>query len=187
MNITIDTYVFSLPQSERKSTVLQLENYTKLQNEIHSIDKTEQLINECVLLNAVVYKHPIKQHTEQKEKKEATVMLSASGQHQHLIHPLYHKKASPFEDLHSKTCYYAKVISFSLPCWVRYSTIFHTTIGMPFLLSPCCWSSRRLTPNTFGRVASFCLFSGSEAIFFMSSFNLTAGLLCLKRHRKKKH
>ncbi len=60
MNITIDTYVFSLPQSERKSTVLQLENYTKLQNEIHSIDKTEQLINECVLLNAVVYKHPIK-------------------------------------------------------------------------------------------------------------------------------
>lgn len=60
MNITIDTYVFSLPQSERKSTVLQLENYTKLQNEIHSIDKTEQLINERVLLNAVVYKHPIK-------------------------------------------------------------------------------------------------------------------------------
>lgn len=60
MNITIDTYVFSLPQSERKSTVLQLENYTKLQNEIHSIDKTEQLINERVLLNAVVYKHLIK-------------------------------------------------------------------------------------------------------------------------------
>lgn len=60
MNITIDTYVFSLPQSERKSTVLQLENYTKLQNEIHSIDKTEQLINKHVLLNAVVYKHPIK-------------------------------------------------------------------------------------------------------------------------------
>lgn len=43
-----------------KSTVLQLENYTKLQNEIHSIDKTEQLINKHVLLNAVVYKHPIK-------------------------------------------------------------------------------------------------------------------------------
>lgn len=74
----------------------------------------------------------------------------------------------------------------SLPCSVRYSTIFHTTMGIPFLLSPCCWSSRRLTPNTFGQVVSLCLFSESTAVFFMSSFNLTADLLCLKEQRGKK-
>lgn len=82
-------------------------------------------------------------------------------------------------------CFEQKDFAHSLPCRVKYSTISHTTAGIPFLTSPCCWSSWRLTPNTFRQDVPLGLPRGAAAILFISSFSRTADLLCLKEQRKR--